>query len=208
MTAVKFKDPLKCPECGAQTHEVYTEANYGRVIIVDQCKRCGGVWFDRWELYFLTDESLKTLEHVDAAAFIAPNATPPVKKSSHECPRCEVELVAFIDPMLPKDAEIKRCAGCHGLWLNRGAIGKYNSRRQELRGVFLNGLKETGRDAPNGKPNVRIEMLKKLQKELDVKSLAYERPAEPQDEPIKAKDFAADLGLLALDALLSMVFKI
>jgi len=204
MTAIK--DPLKCPECAAQLHEVYTEANYGRVIIVDQCKRCGGVWFDRWELYFLTDESLKSLAHVDTAAFMASNAATHAKKSGHECPRCEKELVVFTDPMLPKDTDIKRCAGCHGLWLNRGTIGKYGSRKQELRGALLGELKKTAQDKhPH---NARIEMLKKLQKELDVKSLAYERPAEPQDEPIKAKDFAADMGILALDALISMVFKI
>lgn len=204
MTGVK--DPVKCPECGAQLHEVYTEANYGRVIIVDQCERCGGVWFDRWELYFLTDESLKTLAHVDTAAFIASNAIAPLKKNGYECPRCARELVSFIDPMLPKDADITRCAGCHGLWLNRGTIGKYTSRRRELRGALSNRFKETSHDTrPH---NAKIEMLKKLQKELDVKSLAYERPVEPQDEPIKAKAFAADMGILMLDALIGMVFKI
>ena len=30
---------------------VKTVAHYGRPLILDQCEKCGGLWFDRMELF-------------------------------------------------------------------------------------------------------------------------------------------------------------
>lgn len=59
----------ECPDCGGPLGGVYAEANYGRVLLLDQCRSCGGVWFDRWELYFLKDSSLGPLGRFDAGSF-------------------------------------------------------------------------------------------------------------------------------------------
>lgn len=190
---------LICPECGGSLHEVYASANYGRVLLLDQCRGCGGVWFDRWELYFVTDKSIKDLEGIDASSFIAPVAPHPAKG---QCPRCEKELAVFIDNNLPKDALIERCPGCNGLWLNRGELGKYAAHRkafQAKRPDYDSGTAE-------------LDTLKHLQKELKLGSIAMPTTLElasnlRNETPINNREVAKDLAFLALQSLVRLVFK-
>ena len=91
-----------CPECGDTLKEVYVEANYGRALLLDQCHRCGGIWFDTWELYYLNDAEAKRLDAVDMNIFLADN---PAQKGSGLCPRCNnTSLESFQDPNLPSDS--------------------------------------------------------------------------------------------------------
>jgi Zn-finger nucleic acid-binding protein len=60
--AEEKKKVLRCPDCAHPVSGVYAEANYGRVLLLDQCALrggCGGTWFDKWELYFLKDGSME-----------------------------------------------------------------------------------------------------------------------------------------------------
>jgi len=190
---------LICPECGGALHEVWASANYGRVLMLDQCKACGGVWFDRWELYFVTDRSIKDLEAVDSAAFSAPVAPHPLKGN---CPRCEKELARFIDPNLPKDALIERCPGCKGLWLNRGELGKYAAHRRAFRGVRG--------DEPG---TAETSALKHLQKELKIGDISMPTTLElaaselKDAPPMSTREVAKDMAFLALQSLMRLVFK-
>lgn len=190
---------LTCPECGGSFKEVYAEANYGRVLLLDQCQWCGGVWFDRWELYFITDASIKNLESVDAASFTAPVENHTAKGL---CPRCEKGLVVFTDPNLPKDAFISRCPGCNGLWLNRGELGKYAAHRKTFRAA-----------RPEYK-TAELTTLKHLQKALKLDNIAIPTTTElasrlQQDEPpLSSKEVAKDMAFLVLQSLLRLVFKI
>lgn len=194
-------DPKKliCPECGGVLHEVYAAANYGRVLLLDQCSGCGGVWFDRWELYFVTEKSIKDLEGFDASSFVAPVA-PSLAKG--QCPKCEKELAVFTDNNLPKDALIERCSGCNGLWLNRGELGKYAAHRKTF---------SAKRQAPdNG--TAELDTLKHLQKELKVADIAMPTTLElasslRNETPINSKEVAKDLAFLALQSLVRLVFK-
>ena len=190
---------LICPECGGVLHEVYAAANYGRVLLLDQCRGCGGVWFDRWELYFVTDKSIKDLEGIDARSFIAPVAPSPAKG---QCPKCEKELSVFTDNNLPKDALIERCPGCSGLWLNRGELGKYASHRKTF-----NAKRQ---DSDNG--TAELDTLKHLQKELKVANIATPTTLElasnlRNETPINNREVAKDLAFLALQSLVRLVFK-
>ncbi|MCC6502738.1 MAG: zf-TFIIB domain-containing protein [Deltaproteobacteria bacterium] len=190
---------LICPECNGPLHEVFAEANYGRVLLLDQCKVCGGVWFDRWELYFVTDRSIKDLEALDAASFAARN---PVDGGKGLCPRCEKELAVFIDPNLPKDALIERCKGCNGLWLNRGELKRFAAHRKTFRASrpeYSNAASEIG-------------ALKNLQKELKLGNLAVPTTLElasnlQNEPPVNSKEVAKDLAFLALQSLVRLVFK-
>lgn len=188
---------LNCPCCGGELKEVYAEANYGRVLLLDQCHGCGGVWFDKWELYFVKPGSLKTLEAVDVKGLLAPHTD---KCGRNQCPKCSSELVAFNDPFLPKDASIKRCPACSGIWLNRGELGKYAGFKSALTG----NLREAN-------PS-ELETLKHLQKELKVSDIAKPTTLElasalDNEPPLNTKEVAKDVGFLILQSLLRLVFK-
>lgn len=190
---------LFCPECGGLLHEVYAAANYGRVLLLDQCKGCGGVWFDRWELYFVTDRSVRDLEAIDSASFAAPVAPHPAKGM---CPRCEKTLAVFTDPNLPKDALIERCPGCNGLWLNRGELGKYAAHRWAFRGK---------RESEPG--TAETSALKHLQKELKIGDIAMPTTLElaaselREAPPMSTREVAKDMAFLALQSLVRLIFK-
>lgn len=192
-------EKLICPECGGPLHEVFAEANYGRVLLLDQCKGCGGVWFDRWELYFVTDRSIKDLEAIDAASFAAEN---PIDGGKGLCPRCEKELAVFIDPNLPKDALIERCQGCNGLWLNRGELKRFAAHRKTFR----------PEQSDYGASTAELGALKNLQKELKLGSLAVPTTLElasnlQNETPVNSKEVAKDLAFLVLQSLVRLVFK-
>lgn len=122
---------LTCPECGNGLKQVYAEANYGRILLLDQCDVCGGIWFDNWELYFLKDAEAKRLDAVNINSLLAGS---PMQKGSGLCPRCSgAALVPFQDPNLPADSRINRCPRCNGLWLNRGELVKYEEHKNKLK---------------------------------------------------------------------------
>ena len=43
--------PAPCPHCAVTMDQVTAHARSGYCLILDQCRRCGGIWCDRWELY-------------------------------------------------------------------------------------------------------------------------------------------------------------
>ena len=187
---------LICPGCGGALGHVRAEANYGRVLLLDQCADCGGVWFDRWELYFALPVSLLTLREMDWATFHAAN---PSKKGGGECPRCARPFTPFTDPMLPEDAEIDRCARCNGLWLNRGGLEKYARHKAGFAG-----------QSPSASTASELKVLKNLQKELDTsRMVALPEPHAflGEEAPIETGELLKDMGFLILQSLVRLVFK-
>ncbi len=175
--------------------EVYAHATYGRVLLLDQCPTCGGVWFDRWELYFLDPSEAGRLESLDIQALNAPNL---VKKGTGMCPLCEVGLIDFHDPALPPDACIRRCPECSGLWLNRGELGKFAKKRSALR---------TSRVTPAA-PYPPIKALRKLQKALDTKAVSrpWTPPEDAEVAPLTWRDVAEGLAFLMPHILFDKIF--
>lgn len=192
---------LKCPGCAAGLKEAWAGANYGRVLLLDQCESCGGVWFDRWELYFAKPESIKSLHAIDMKAFLGPvPLSVPPRTGCGECPRCSTPLVPFTDPSLPPDATIKRCPRCSGVWLNRGDLLKYASFKER----FSSPAPATAAQ--------EIGALKSLQKELNTSKLSIPTTLElasalENEPPVETKEVVKDIGFLILQALLRLVFK-
>jgi Zn-finger nucleic acid-binding protein len=100
--------------------EVSARARTGYLLALDQCDDCGGLWFDRWELFPLHHDEVDTLDPLDVSRFEQPVELAPLGL----CPRCEVALKEFRDPNLPPDAEVARCRVCEGMWLQRGQLRK------------------------------------------------------------------------------------
>ena len=113
--------PIPCPHCGVVMEQVTAHARSGYGLLLDQCRRCGGLWCDRWELYPLDAGEAARLDPVDEQQLQSPS---PVPSSPGRCPRCTSPLRPFRDPALPADAHIERCPVCDGMWLNRGALAR------------------------------------------------------------------------------------
>lgn len=203
MTDNKNNKSKHCPECSFPLKEVYAEANYGRVLLLDQCENCGGIWFDRWELYHLKDSEADRLDAFDKAKLLTPAS---FKKETHLCPKCNIALEHFKDTNLPKDANIERCRSCSGLWLNRGELAKYKNHRLEIRktqkpvpaAAVMPSL-EGGKD--------RLETLKNLGNALST-DISLDSLEAQDDSDIDSKELAKDLVFLIVQTLLRMFLKI
>lgn len=112
----------------------------------------------------------------------------------------------FRDPALPPDSAIRRCPGCSGLWLNTASIRSYSRHRRKAA--------PAGEDRSGPPPSTDAPVLDaagRPRKELDAATLL---PREVPDAarldagPIEPREFAVDLGFLAVQALLRLVFKI
>ncbi len=202
---------VRCPDCNGTMHEVYVEANYGRVLIVDQCVACGEVWFDRWELCFLKDSALAGLHAVDNKALgvdaqaleafpvIGQILTGMMTTGSNHCPRCNVGLKPLVDPSLPPDVKMRRCPGCNGMLLGRASIAAYAAHKR----------KRTNKSASSAPP-IGVEQLKKLQTDLKTTTIGdYTTAMSGLDAgQIDTKEVAKDMGVLLLEALVRMALKV
>lgn len=109
---------------------VTARANPGTLIQLDQCKECGGIWCDKWELFPIDPEEADRLEAVDLKLLTAALG---LAKTALYCPRCTGKLAVFNDPLLPKEIELQRCGRCEGIWLNRGQLGHYKRHQKRTR---------------------------------------------------------------------------
>ena len=126
---LSYNESMICPNDNIGMHQVRIESHYGQPIILEQCKGCGGIWFDESELYrakhgeaekieLLNSESLRTLSQIKSAKLL--------------CPKDQGELIRFNDTYFPIDIIVGRCVACDGFWLKRGEFVKYQKTRQEL----------------------------------------------------------------------------
>ncbi len=194
--------PLSCPACAARLAPVYAEATYGRVLLLDQCPACKGVWFDKWELYLLKAGSAASLSAIDVGPL--PSPMPAGAREPGQCPRCSKGLVRFKDPAFPEGSGVFRCRDCSGLWLSRGGLEGYRRKKAS------SGASAPGEPRPAGKDTDKVEALKKLQKELDAGALVGRAgPALHafDDAALDTGEFAKDVGFLILQALFRLLFK-
>jgi Zn-finger nucleic acid-binding protein len=118
-----------CPGDNSPMHQVQIEGHYGEPIFLDQCEKCGGIWFDQSELFRARQGQSGKIDMVDTNNLWAPSE---IVNTQMLCPRdCSV-LVPIIDKYLPPEIHLERCPVCNGFWLNRGEFSKYQQTRKRL----------------------------------------------------------------------------
>lgn len=125
----RYNDSMLCPNDKAVMQQVKILSHYGQPIFLEQCKKCGGIWFDESELYRAKPGEAGKIELLDSEILWIPSE---ISNSAHVCPRDKGELFRFTDPYFPKGIIVERCPKCDGFWLNRGEFIKYQKARQEL----------------------------------------------------------------------------
>lgn len=128
-TARDTDTALSCPNDGSPLTHVRAATPQGALIMLDQCGCCGGIWFDRWELFQVDAGRVKELGSVDLDHLRCPVGRP--RTDALLCPRCGKPLKAFTDPNLPVSVQMLVCGGCEGIWLNHGEVAGYAGFRQQ-----------------------------------------------------------------------------
>jgi Zn-finger nucleic acid-binding protein len=118
-----------CPNDGVQMHQVKICSHYGQPIVLEQCSRCGGIWFDESELFMAKHGEAEKIELLDTEVL---QATLEIKEAVRKCPIDNVELFRFKDRYFPKGIILERCPSCGGIWLNRGDFSRFQQARREL----------------------------------------------------------------------------
>ena len=86
-------------------------ARYGRVVEVDVCEGCGGLWFDHAESQQLSPGgTLKLLERITL------RASRPIGPRS-ACPRCRQTLLEVHDQQRGTRFTYRRCPAGHGRFI-------------------------------------------------------------------------------------------
>lgn len=114
-----------CPNADGCLKPVVALDRQGAKIALDQCDNCGGVWFDRYELFRLDEKEAGKIDSVDEARFRQPAGQHP----QPICPRCGIGLNQFRDANIPENIQLLSCDQCGGFWVNHGALAAYADYR-------------------------------------------------------------------------------
>lgn len=116
-----------CPNCQAESNTVSVKSlNPGMVVNLDQCPKCGGIWFDQDELYQVPIDEAKKIDAADKDLL---EKIVPIS-SILLCPIDKIKLSRLIDPNIPQDVHIFRCPKCSGAWLNKGELIKFDEEKK------------------------------------------------------------------------------
>ncbi len=108
---------MLCPKCCKAT---LAEMQIGDArTVVDQCRSCGGIWFDRKELEVIMDLAAQDLSIPSGA-----------EETKRTCPRDFELLVTFRYPQT--EVMVDMCRGCEGLWLDGGELTEIRKIRKQL----------------------------------------------------------------------------
>ena len=121
---------MKCPNDNTEMYQVKIEGHYGQPILLEQCKECGGIWFDEMELFSARPGEAEKIEVFDSKSLWTPTN---IEKRILRCPLDQSELFQFKDRYFLKGIILERCPWCSGIWLNRGDFTKFQQARQELK---------------------------------------------------------------------------
>lgn len=102
---------MECPKC---SNTMRTDAYKG--VEYEQCKECGGLWFDALEAEEL-------IEVKDAAQIDTGNAKIGKKMNKQwkdvKCPSCNIPMMPVHDLEQPH-IQLEACAQCHGTFFDAG----------------------------------------------------------------------------------------
>lgn len=140
---------LKCPVCSEDFKKIIYENQE-----VDVCQSCGGVWFDKEELFNVVDgllsKNLIEPESVKEAYEKRAVASRNVEQSARYCPRCKEALEVF-NYSYDSNVFLDRCPSCQGIWADRKeleAVGKYlkgNPEVDKYAEILASELKKSSR---------------------------------------------------------------
>ncbi len=117
---------MTCPSCGYQLQKLSVTTDSGGRFDVDHCGRCGGTWFDPYEINRVPYHEVLRLAKLTVLPLKQPTLLP-----KRVCPSCHKELVHFSSESLPAKTKLLRCPKCHGIWASQRTLEEFKNHQEE-----------------------------------------------------------------------------
>lgn len=118
---------MKCPNADGALRPVQARSRLGAPVMLDQCEHCGGIWFDKFELFQVDEAEVRGLDQIDREMLRYPQGS---TEEVPLCPRCGATLQAFRDANIPENIQMLMCGSCEGFWINHGDVSGYAAFRE------------------------------------------------------------------------------
>jgi len=131
---------MKCPRCSSAMETVQVEE-----VQIDRCTKCGGLWFDEFELADL--RAMKGSEKIDARHA---DKSAQHSQARLNCPKCSTPMLRMVDAQQPH-IWYETCEECGGSFFDAGEFR--DLKQHNLLGLIKDVLIELkgGRDASQAK---------------------------------------------------------
>lgn len=103
---------MECPRC--QSPQTLVEVTLDEDVVVDACRGCKGIFFDKDELGTFLHLSKDLPDYKTLMASAEP---------SFPCPKCKAQM-RELHYVKGSDLAVDTCEGCEGVWLDGGEIGE------------------------------------------------------------------------------------
>lgn len=115
-----------CPSCSYILQKFSVTTNEGGRFYVDHCGRCGGTWFDPYEINRIPFHEVVRLAK---ETVLAQNQRK--FKGSNLCPRCHKKLTRLEGESMPKGVILTQCGICHGIWASQKALEEFKKHQNQ-----------------------------------------------------------------------------
>ncbi len=111
---------FRCTVCKVFLEPITTKTKYGLKLVIEQCPKCRGIWFDKWDLFQI---DLNLALEIDQKNIIKKESK--LKHKDSHCPKCRIKIFDYKDINFPKGVKAKYCKSCSGFWLPKGELNKF-----------------------------------------------------------------------------------
>lgn len=126
---------ISCPRCGVSMEQrIGARHPKARVLEVDRCPQCGGLWLDEFEAPELGREVAKLAFLTDELRARWPTST-----RFAACPRCATEGADGLREVSLLDVVIDFCLRCRGLYLDAGEAQALTRAAAEMEQAHATG---------------------------------------------------------------------
>lgn len=118
---------MHCPSCGYILQKLAVTTNSGGRFDIDHCGRCGGTWFDPFEINRIPYHEVTQIAYLTVLPKI------PIGKSDKLiCPRCHKILVHSHYESVPQGLRMLRCIKCGGIWATQKALEVFSKHEETV----------------------------------------------------------------------------
>ena len=108
---------MKCPDCSYTLKPIECKG-----VIIHECTKCNGKWFERNELQKLEAREDKTVRWIDFEPFGKDAEKLSVTSEGKTCPKCLKRMQSL--KYLKSNVVVDKCSDCKGVWLDKGELAK------------------------------------------------------------------------------------